>query len=374
MQFTINKKILQTNLNYVSKAVSSKTPIPALNGIKFELNNEGLILIGSGLELTIKAFIPKTVNDTEYITINKTGSIIVNENYISEIVKKVEDDQITFELIDGNQVRIKTATAKFNLNCINPEEYPRIDIVKSEESITFTKAAFTEFIRQTVFAVSRQESRPILTGVCFDFVGNVVNVASTDSYRLSNKVYTHGGELNANIIIPGKSLADLNNICNGFGDITMNVFSNKVMFEFDNVVFQTKLLEGTYPNVSKLIPEDFETEILVDSKSLVNTIDRASILSRDKTKNVVKLQLSNDSAIISSNSPEVGKIEENIFVETIKPGEFDIAFSARFVREAVLAHDCEKVLLKFNGDMKPIIIVNPEDNTTTQLVLPVRTY
>lgn len=374
MQFQIDKKMLQTNLNYVSKAVSSKTPIPALNGIKFELNQEGLILIGSGLELTIKAFIPKVVNEKEIINIQTTGTMIVNETYITEIVKKVEDDFISFELIEGNQVRIKTKQAKFNLNCISAEEYPRIDIIKSDENITFTKADFKKIISQTVFAVSRQESRPILTGVCFDFVGNVVNIAATDSYRLSNKLYTNNGELNANIIIPGKSLMDLNNICNGFGDVTMHVFSNKVMFEFDNVVFQSKLLEGTYPNVSKLIPTDFETEIIVDSKSLVNTIDRASILSRDKTKNVVKLQLDNNNAIISSNSPEVGKIEESIFIESIKPGSFDISFSARFVREAILSHDCEKVLLKFNGDMKPIIIVNPEDNTNTQLVLPVRTY
>ncbi|MFV0424123.1 MAG: DNA polymerase III subunit beta [Bacilli bacterium] len=374
MQFQIDKKMLQTNLNYVSKAVSSKTPIPALNGIKFELNQEGLILIGSGLELTIKAFIPKVVNEKEIINIQTTGTMIVNETYITEIVKKVEDDFISFELIEGNQVRIKTKQAKFNLNCISAEEYPRIDIIKSDENITFTKADFKKIISQTVFAVSRQESRPILTGVCFDFVGNVVNIAATDSYRLSNKLYTNNGELNANIIIPGKSLMDLNNICNGFGDITMHVFSNKVMFEFDNVVFQSKLLEGTYPNVSKLIPTDFETEIIVDSKSLVNTIDRASILSRDKTKNVVKLQLDNNNAIISSNSPEVGKIEESIFIESIKLGSFDISFSARFVREAILSHDCEKVLLKFNGDMKPIIIVNPEDNTNIQLVLPVRTY
>lgn len=374
MHFQIDKRFLQTNLNYVSKAVSSKTPIPALNGIKFELNNEGLILIGSGLELTIKAFIPKEVNDKQIIDIKTTGTMIVNESYITDIVKKVDDEQISFELIDGNQVRINTKTAKFNLNCISPEEYPRIDIVKSDESITVSKADFTSIIRQTVFAVSKQESRPILTGVCFDFVGNTVNIAATDSYRLSNKLYNTESELNASIIIPGKSLGDLNNICTGPGDITMHVFSNKVMFEFDNVVFQTKLLEGTYPNVSKLIPNEFEIEILVDSKALVSTIDRASILSRDKTKNVVKLQLDNDTAIISSNSPEVGKIEESIFVESVKPGSLDISFSARFVREAILSQDCEKVLLKFNGEMKPIIIVNPEDKSSTQLVLPVRTY
>ncbi len=368
MHFQIDKKLLQTNLNYVSKAVSSKTPIPALNGIKFELNQEGLILIGSGLELTIKAFIPKVVNEKEIISIKTTGSMILNESYISDIVKKVDDEKISFELIEGNQVRIITSTAKFNLNCISSEEYPRIDIIKSEDNVTFSKADFSNIIKQTVFAVSRQESRPILTGVCFDFVGNTINIAATDSYRLSNKLHTYDGDLNANIIIPGKSLIDLNNICTGFGEVTMHVFSNKVMFEFDNVVFQTKLLEGTYHNVSKFIPNDFQTEILVNSKALVSTIDRASILSRDKTKNVVKLQLSNNDAVISSNSPEVGKIEESIFIESIKPGDFDISFSARYVREAVNAHECEKVLLKFNGDMKPIIIVDPEDETNTQLV------
>lgn len=374
MKFSIDKKILQNNLGFVNRAIDSKTPIPALNGIKFDLTEDGLILVGSSLETSIKAFIPKTVNDREIINSNSTGTIILNHNFITEIVKKVDEDIINFELIDGANIKVSTATSVFNLNSISPEEYPKIDIIKSENKVVFKKSDLTTIVNQTVFSVSRNESRPILTGVNFNCVGNIINISATDSYRLSNKIITHDSDLNANLIIPGKSLADLNSICNGVGDITMYVFSNKVMFEFDNVVFQTKLLEGSYPNTQKLIPEEFSTELSISGKSLVNTIDRASILSRDKTKNIVKLTLEDGVAVISSNSPEVGKVEEKVDCNFIKPGSFSISFSARFVREAINALNSETVILKFNGDMKPFLIVNPEDNTVIQLVLPVRTY
>ncbi len=374
MRFEINKNILMKNLNYVSKAISSKTPIPALSGIKFDLNNNGLILIGSSLETTITTFIPKIKDETEIITFDKTGTFIINEKYVTEIVRKIEEEIITFELIDGYKIKISTNTATFNLNIISDEEYPKYTFEKSDDYITFQKAELNEIINQTVFSVSRQENRPVLTGLCFNFVGNLLVVNGTDSYRLSHKIYKHSNDLNNTLIIPGKILADLNSICSGVGEVTMYLFGNKVMFEFDNVIFQTKLLEGTYPNTQKIIPEEFSTEFYIDSNSFINTIERASILSRDKTKNVIKLTVNETGAIISSNSPEVGRIEEKINVEYTKPGNFEISFSARFLKEAISSLDAQKALIKMNGDMKPIIITNPEDDSIIQLVLPVRTY
>ncbi len=374
MEFSIKKSVLLHNLNYVGKAISSKSPIPALSGIKFDLTQDGLTLVGSSLETTIKSFIPLELNGEEVITVKSKGSVIINESYISEIVKKVEDDIINFELLDNSIIRIFTNSSIFNLNFISIEEYPKIEIEKSEDFVTFSKGELNTIISQTVFSVSRNESRPILTGVYFNFVGNKIIVNATDSFRLSHKVITHDKDITMNLIIPGKTLADLNAICAGANNVTMYLFGNKVMFEFDNVLFQTNLLEGTYPNTEKLIPEDFSTEFYVDSNAFIKTIERASILSRDKTKNVVGLSLTDFGGIISSNSPEVGRVEDRINFEYQKPGDFSISFSARFIKEAIQSLNTSQVLIKLNGDMKPIIITNPEDSSVTQLVLPVRTY
>lgn len=374
MEFSIKKSVLLHNLNYVSKAISSKSPIPALSGVKFDLTDDGLILIGSSLETTIKSFVPVSVNGEQVINIKSKGSVIINESYISEIVKKVEEDTINFELLDGSIIRIFTDSSTFNLNFISNEEYPKIEIEKSDDFIVFNKGDLNTIISQTVFSVSRNESRPILTGVCFNFVGNLITVNATDSFRLSHKVIKHDKDITMKLIIPGKTLADLNAICSNASNVTMYLFGNKVMFEFDNVVFQTKLLEGTYPNTDKLIPEDFSTEFTVDSSAFIKTIERASILSRDKTKNVVELTLKDFGGIISSNSPEVGRVEDRINFDYSKTGDFSISFSARFIKEAIQSFNTNNVLIKLNGDMKPIIISNPEDDSVTQLVLPVRTF
>ncbi|MFV0499006.1 MAG: DNA polymerase III subunit beta [Bacilli bacterium] len=372
MKFQINKKVLQNNLAYVSKAVFTKTPLAALNGIKFELNEDGLILIGSGLQLTIKAFIPKSVNDKEFINIISTGSMVLNENYITELVKKVDEETIEIELVDNSYAIIKTERGTFKLNCISLEDYPNIDIVKSEDRITFSKSEFKKIISQTVFAASSKENTRILTGVCFDFVGDVINIAATNRYRLSNKFFKTNSSINSKITIPSKNLSDLNSICNEQGDMTMHIFSNKVMFEFDNVVFQSTLLEGDFPNISSIIPKYFEIETEVDSKNLLNTIDRASILSRDKSTNAIKFSLDNKSAIVSSKSKEIGKIEEAISINPIKLGVLQIEVNARFLKDAINAQKSSKVILKFNGDTKPIVVTNPEDNSLIQLVVPIK--
>ncbi len=374
MEFSIKKSVLLHNLNFVSKAISSKSPIPALSGVKFDLTNEGLTLVGSSLETTIKAFIPVMMNGEDVINVVSIGSVIINESYISEIVKKVEEDVIRFELLDNSIIRIFTESSMFNLNFISKEEYPKIEVEKSDDFITFNKGEINTIIGQTVFSVSRNESRPILTGVCFNFVGDSIIVNATDSFRLSHKVIKHNKNFDMKLIIPGKTLADLNSICGSANSVNMYLFGNKVMFEFENVLFQTKLLEGTYPNTEKLIPEDFSTEFYVDSNAFIKTIERASILSRDKTKNVVELKLSNLGGVISSNSPEVGRVEDRINFEYQKPGDFSISFSARFIKEAIQSLNTNQVLIKLNGDMKPIVITNPSDESVTQLVLPVRTY
>ncbi len=373
MQFTINTNVLKQYLNIVSKAISNKSSIPNLSGVLFIINEDNIELIGKQSDLEIKVVIPSVINDEKVIDINKTGKFNVNESFISDIVRKVDEDVIMFDNIDGDIINVSTKSTQFNLNGYSVEDYPKVNFVNSDEVVRLNSTELIKTIKQTVFAISKNESRPILTGVNFIFSGNIVSVNATDSYRLAYKTFIHNDNVNANIIIPGRNLYELVNIISDGVDIEMHIFNNKVMMKFENVIFQSNLLEGTYPNTQKLIPTDFETEIKLNGKSFINSIERASILSRDRNKNVVKLSIGNEVKITSS-APEVGKVEEKIVSETLKPGNFDISFGARFVKEAISSCECEDVIIKFNGDMKPFIIINPEDDSVIQLVLPVRTY
>ena len=183
MKFTINKNLILDNLSYVVKAISNKNIIPILNGIKFDLNKDGLYLTASDSDLTIKSFISKK----DIKNIEKEGSIIIQNKLILDIIRKMPSDDINFELIDGLNIRISSEGIDNNLNCLDSKEYPDIVLEEVKKPIVINSNIFKKIINQTSFAISTQESRPILTGLNFKINGDIFECIATDSYRLAKK-------------------------------------------------------------------------------------------------------------------------------------------------------------------------------------------
>ena len=183
MKFSIKKNIILEQLNNVSKAISPRNIIPILNGIKFELTNDGLSLLASDSDLTIKSFIPADKIDS----INVEGSIIIQSKYILEIIKKMPGEVIDFELIDDLKIDIYAEGSRYTLNCLNTLDYPQIDLSDNISHINISAGNIKKMIRQTIFATSTQESRPLLTGINFKLNGHMLEVIATDSYRLARK-------------------------------------------------------------------------------------------------------------------------------------------------------------------------------------------
>ena len=154
----------------------------------------------------------------------------------------------------------------------------------------------------------------------------------------------------------------------------MYVFSNKIIFKFDNIIFQSRLLNGTYPDTSKLIPEEYSLSIITNPYELYDVIDRASLLMSDREKNIVNLDINKNNVKITSNSPEIGKVEETMDVENENKETLKISFSATYMMESLRAIQSDRVKILFNGEMKPIILKNPDDDNLIQLILPIRTY
>ena len=263
MKFSIKKEILLENLNNVSKAVSSKNVIPVLGGIKFNLTKEGLFLTATNNEIDIECFIDKKYIDK----IESTGTIVIQGKYLLEIVRKLPDGLINIEIIDGLKILIYTANSNFNLNGINSKEFPNISLDISTSPIILSKKIIKNIVNQTLFATSTQESRPILTGINFKIENDQMECISTDSYRLSKKIIKLDNVVDnlINIVIPGKNLGELFKILNDEDEnVEIHIFSNKILFKFDNILFQSRLLNGTFPDTSRLIPTEFELEIKTD--------------------------------------------------------------------------------------------------------------
>lgn len=370
MKFIVKKEILLESLNNTARAISTKNLIPILTGIKFDLKDYGLYLYASDTDVSIRSFIPKS----ELTSLDEVGSIVIGGKYIVEIVRKLPNTDISIEVIDGYKLIISTDNTEFNLNGINPDEFPNLDLDETKEPIVINNGLFKDIINQTVFAISQSETRPLLTGINFRILNNTLEVLATDSYRLARKVVNidHSIENEINIVIPGKNLIELTKMLDDdTASVELHLFSNKVLFKYKNIVFLSRLLSGTYPTTSNIIPKDFYIELECSFDDLFNMIDRASLLTSDREKNTIKLSLNKDELMISSNSPEIGKVEEKISVSSDK--DINIAFSSKFMLDAIKSFNKEKIILCMNNDSSPIVIKCSDDESLIQLVLPIKT-
>ncbi len=375
MKFTIKREILLEALNKVSKAISTKNLIPVLAGIKFELKKKKLVLTASDNDITIQTTI-ESLKDEDF-KIESEGSIIIQGKYILDIVRKLPDEYINIEVIDDLKILIYTANSEFNLNGISESEYPNIGLEESKKKIDIKASVLKNIVYQTAFASSSEESKPVLTGINFNIVGDILEVNSTDSYRLARKVVKLDkvSEENYNIVIPSHNLVEFTRILDGeLEDVELHIFNNKVLFKSGNLKFESRLINGTYPNTSNLLPDDSFLIISTNLNDFYNVIDRVSILTSDKEKNIVTLETEGDTLILKSSSVEVGRVEEKMTIKKNNDENIKISFSAKYMMEALKSFSTENVDIHFVGEIKPILIKSKEDETLTQLVLPIRTY
>ena len=375
MKFTVKKEILLEALNKVSKALSTKNVIPVLAGIKFLLTKKKLTLTASDNDITIQTFIP--CEDEEIISVKEEGSIIIQGKYILDIVKKLPDDYINIEVVDELKILIYTENSEFNLNGISEKEYPNIELNESKNHIELSPVVLKEIVNQTAFATSFDENKAILNGINFNVSGNILECNATDSYRLARKVVKLEKESseNQNIVIPSRNLVEFTRIINDSEDkIEIHIFNNKILFKYQNLLFQSRLINGTYPNTSNLLPNDSLIKLHLNINDFYDVVDRVSILTSDKDKNIVTLETEGNKLLMKSSSVEVGRVEEKMQITKDNDMDIKISFSARYMMEALKSFSTETVELSFVGEIKPILLKSSEDETLTQLVLPIRTY
>ena len=375
MKFTIEKDLLLDALSKVSKAISTKNLIPVLAGIKFELKKKKLTLTASDNDITIQTTI-ESVNDDEF-KIDSEGSIIIQGKYILDIVRKLPDQYINVEVVDELKILIYTENSEFNLNGISESEYPNVGLEESKKKININAGVLKSIVNQTAFATSNEESKPVLTGINFNIVGDILECNSTDSYRLARKIVKleKVSEDNYNIVIPSHNLIEFTKILGDDSEeVEVHIFNNKVLFKNGNLKFESRLINGTYPNTANLLPDDSYLVVSTNLNDFYSVIDRVSILTSDKEKNIVTLETEGNTLTLKSSSAEIGRVEEKMSISKNNNEDIKISFSAKYMMEALKSFSTETVDLHFVGEVKPILIKSTEDETLTQLVLPIRTY
>lgn len=375
MKFTINRDAFLKGLNIASKAISAKSPIPVMMNFKLTLSIEGLSIVGSNNELTIKTLVPTQEGETRIITDSEYGATLVSSKYLTEIVRKIEGPDILFEVIDETIVKISDKKSNFKLNSIKVEEYPDIDLSHEGIAIDLSVNDFKALVNQTAFAASTKEQRPILTAVNLQADNNRLVATATDSARLARKEIelAEGFAFTANI--PAKVLTEVVKMIDAenIEKITVAVSDSKTLFSFANTIVSSRLISGEYPNTRNIVPKVFNYFLEANAQELISAMERVSLLLSEK-ENVVKLTMTSDSIEVSTKSSQVGSAVEKISVYQYEGERLEISFNAAYVIDAIKACGCEDVTLAFLGEMKPFVVRNGQDLSQIQLVTPMRTY
>jgi DNA polymerase III subunit beta len=380
MKIVINRDKLMESIQHVTKAISSKTAIPILAGLKIQATHNGITLTGSNSDITIESFIPVEEEGIQYIDEIEQGEIIVHAKYFPEIIRKLPSPSVQIEVDEQLQITIQSGHAEFHLNGQDAEEYPQISQINTETNFELPINLLKNMIKQTVFAVSTSETRPILTGVNIKVEGEQLHFVATDSHRLAASKLPLQESIAEfpfeQVVIPGKSLNELSKILDDTEDkIQISISENQIAFQTNHLYFLSRLLDGKYPETSRLIPEESKTVIHADTKTLLQAVDRASLLAKDNHNNVIRLQTKEQQIVeISSNSPEIGKVEEEITVASMDGEELKISFSSKYMIDALKIMETEQVKIEFTGAMRPFIIKPIDHDQILQLILPVRTF
>jgi DNA polymerase-3 subunit beta len=378
LKLTVLKDYLNEAISHVSKAISSRNTIPILTGIKIDATSAGLILTASDTDISIQSHIPLQDGEISIVELHAKGSVVLPAKFFMEIIRKLPKQEVHIQVGEQFQTTIRSGSSEIQIMGLDPEEYPLLPQIDEDRTIRIPSDLLKTMIRQTSFAVSTNETTPILTGVLWTIAEGKLKFTACDRHRLATReasIEVDPSMQFSNIVIAGRTLGELSKILpeqNTLIDIV--IADNQVLFKMNSILFYTRILDGTYPDTSKLIPQSYQTEMVVSTKELADSIDRAYLLSREDKTNIVRMMMREDETIeVSSSSSELGKMTEEVNLHKLKGELLKISFNSKYMLDALKIMDSDYIQIGFTGAMQPIIIKPEENASLLQLILPYRT-
>ncbi|CAH0416950.1 DNA polymerase III subunit beta [Periweissella fabaria] len=376
MKFTVNRAAFIKELNDVSRAIASRTTIPVLTGLKLVVDQDSITLTGSDSDISIETTL-SIADEAAALNIEQPGAIVLPARFFIDIVKQLPAQAMTLEMTTGFQTKITSGSASFTINGLDANTYPNLPEIEATNSVTLSAETLREIISETVIAVSNQESRPILTGVHFSLNNNEFLAVATDSHRLAQRKVVLEDTLAeaADVIIPGKSLNELAKMLESVETVEMRIAENQVLFILGKTLFYSRLLEGNYPDTTRLIPKESDITVTFNATELLSAINRASLLSHESRNNVVKLEIDPSGAKITGNSPDVGQVEEVLNVKAQAGNELAISFNPDYMKDALRSFGNIDIEVSFTTALRPFTLIPVENGESfIQLITPVRTF
>lgn len=362
MKFKCTKCIMNEAINIVLKAIPAKTTMPILECVVIEAYGDEIKLTTNDMSLGIETKLPAEIEED--------GTILVKAKMIADIIRKLPDEDIYFEADENENILLFCGKSKFNLSGKSHEEFPMLPEIEKTKKIEISQFTLREMIRQTIFSISNNENNKILTGELFEINGDEFKIASLDLHRVSiRKMQLKESYDDIKVVIPGKTLNEVSKILTGGIEDEVRIFfsKNHVLFEMENTVIISRLIEGNFYNINQMLSNDYETKVIVNKKEFLDCIDRATLLLREAENKPVIMNVKNNEIKMEMNT-KVGSMDESIQIE--KEGkDIRIAFDPKFLIDVLRVIDEEEICMYMFNSKAPCFI--RDDNTYNYLILPV---
>lgn len=363
MKFTVNKSDIAEAVSNIQRAVSTKTSIPALEGILLSATETGLELCAYDLELGITTVIPAFVMEP--------GKAVLSAKLFSDIVRRTPAETVTVSVDEKNMATLESGYSRFSIIGIPAEEFPELPKLSDSTQISLPGALLKSMIRQTLFAIAESDAKPIHQGSLFSLENGILDVVSVDGYRLAVRREPVDFSEDLSFVVPGKTLSELLKLIKDSEEpVEISAGRRHILFKIDNYTVISSLLEGEFLNYKAAIPPESQTEVILKTREAIDSVERVSLLITDRLKSPIRCLFDNNEVKLNCTT-SMGRASDQLDVE-MTGQSVEIGFNNRYLLEALRNTECDEVKVQLGGPLSPMKVVPKEGDSFLFLVLPVR--
>ena len=363
MIITCARSELQNAVLNISRAVAAKSPIPALEGILFKASGDSIFLCGYDLSLGITTSLPADVREE--------GEVIFGAKLFGDIIRSLPDEEVRIRVDEKFAAEIVSGESTFHIVGIAASEYPDLPSVSGGAEITLPQATLKSMIRQTLFAVSTSDAKPIHTGTLFVIKDKTIRLVAVDGCRLAMRTEPVQSDEATDFVVPGKTLGEVLKLMDeSDGEVTIGVGRRHIIFSVNRYSVISRLLEGEFLDYKSALPKDKKTEVTVSTRTMIESVERVSLLITDRLKSPVRCVIGEDTVKLFCTTT-MGRATDQISAE-ISGDQLEIGFNNKYLLDALRAAETDEVRLQLGGPISPMLVLPKEGDAFSFLVLPVR--
>lgn len=364
MKISIARGELLDALAVVSKGLSSRTTLPILSGIHVSTKGDSIVFQATDLEVSIRTSVKGRIE--------QTGQSVLPGKLLTDVVRSLPEAAVLIDTTTPGTASVQCGQSTFSMKTLSPDDYPKFPEVAADQTLSLPSDLFTRVVQQVSRSVSRDETRPILTGILVVVEGGFLRMVATDSYRLCiREVAVEGIAGEIELVVPGKAMEDVAKLIGSSDSVSLGVAENQVIFTFGQTTFVSRRIEGTFPNYRQLLPKEHSTRAVVDRAELLDAVKRVSLMAQHSTPLRVKVSVTDHTLTLSAATQDVGDASEDVQVTPVGE-DVEIAFNHTYLLDGVSVAETDTVALEVTSPLKPGVLRPAEGDGFTYLLMPVR--